>query len=134
MSAPGQYSPGDERDPIENELFFAENDPSGDLVALAWALIPHFLISDSQISLISFRILNNEMSWRLDWILLATGFISLGMTLVREGRSELLSLLDENASREGLIAVLLGGYLVPFCLLAAFLGRFAIRIFTNTWR
>lgn len=74
------------------------------------------------------------MSWRLDWILLATGLISLGMTLVREGRSELLSLLDENANQEGLVAVLLGGYLVPFCLIAAFLGRFLIRIFTNTWR
>lgn len=58
----------------------------------------------------------------------------MGMTLVREGRSELLSLLDENASREGLIAVLLGGYLVPFCLLAAFLGRLVIRVFTNTWK
>lgn len=74
------------------------------------------------------------MSWRLDWILLATGLASAGMTLIREGRSELLLLIEGQSSTEGLLPVLLGGYLVPSLLLGAFLIRIGIRMATRQWK
>lgn len=74
------------------------------------------------------------MSWRLDWILLATGLIAFGMTLIREGRSELLLLLEGEGSTEGLLPVLLGGYLVPALLLGAFVLRLGLRIVTRRWK
>lgn len=74
------------------------------------------------------------MSWRLDWILLATGLVAFGMTLIREGRSELLLLLEGESSLEGIAPVLLGGYLVPSLLLGAFLIRLMIRVVTRRWK
>ncbi|WP_377047629.1 hypothetical protein [Roseibacillus persicicus] len=78
--------------------------------------------------------LMRTMSWRLDWVLLATGLISLGLTMIQKGRTDLLSLLgDEGDSVSGLLASA-GGLLVPISLLAAFVGRLGWRVVTRTWR
>jgi hypothetical protein len=74
------------------------------------------------------------MKWRLDWILFATGLIALGMTMIRKGRSELFALLGDDANTDGILAVLLGGYLVPACLLGVFVIRLLIRMVTGQWK
>ena len=74
------------------------------------------------------------MSWRMDWCLLATGLISLGLTMVQQGRADLLRLVADDG--DGVTGLLTGasGLLVPVCLLAAFIGRFGWRVVTRTWR
>lgn len=78
--------------------------------------------------------LHSEMSWRMDWCLLATGLISLGLTMVQKGRADLLQLLAEDSG--GVNGILMGasGLIVPLGLLGAFVGRFFWRIVTRTWR
>ncbi len=74
------------------------------------------------------------MNWRLDWCLLATGLISFGLTLIQRGRGDLLRLLADDGDQGG---GLLGGgvsLVVPFALLAAFLGRLGWRVVTKTWK
>lgn len=74
------------------------------------------------------------MSWRMDWCLLATGLISLGLTMVQKGRADLWKLLGNDAG--GVDSLLAGasGLLVPIALLGAFVGRFFWRIVTRTWK
>jgi len=74
------------------------------------------------------------MSWRVDWLLLATGLIGLGLTMVQKGRSDLLKLLADDA--QSIDGLLMGasGLVVPLCLLGAFVLRFCRRIFTRTWK
>ena len=71
------------------------------------------------------------MNWRWDWILLASGLISLGLTYIWRSRSELLSLLDEGTSGPRAGDALLSAYLLPICLLGGFVLRLGFRIFAN---
>lgn len=74
------------------------------------------------------------MSWRVDWVLLATGLISLGLTMVQKGRAELLSLVsDEGQTMDSFLAGV-GGLVVPACLLGGFVLRLLFRLLTNTWK
>lgn len=74
------------------------------------------------------------MSWRIDWCLLATGLISLGLTMVQRGRADLLQLLeDDSGSLSGFLTGA-GGFILPICLLGAFVGRFFWRVMTRHWK
>ncbi|MGJ8724314.1 MAG: hypothetical protein ACSHYB_07145 [Roseibacillus sp.] len=70
----------------------------------------------------------------MDWCLLATGLISLGLTMVQKGRADLLKLLSDNGASVDSILLGASGLVVPICLLGAFFGRFFWRIVTRTWK
>ena len=74
------------------------------------------------------------MSWRLDWMLLATGLISFGLTMVQKGRADVLRLLaGDSESGGGLLATGVGLF-IPAALLLAFVARLIWRLLTRTWR
>ncbi len=72
-------------------------------------------------------------SWRIDWCLLATGLISLGLTVVQKGRSDLLRLLGEDQNSLGQLLTGAGGVLVPVSFLSAFVFRLGWRVVTRNW-
>jgi len=67
------------------------------------------------------------MNWRWDWILFATGLISLGICFLARRRGELMSLLGGEASQGGASGVL-EGYWLPVCLLTGLVGRLGYRL------
>ena len=70
----------------------------------------------------------------MDWVLLATGLISLGLTMVQKGRADLLALLADDGGGVGSLLAGASGLVVPICLLGAFVGRIFWRIVTRTWK
>lgn len=68
----------------------------------------------------------------MDWCLLATGVISLGLTMVQQGGANLLPLF----TGQGIDGILAGvsSMIVPVCLLGTFVLRFCKRVATRTWR
>lgn len=73
------------------------------------------------------------MSWRMDWCLLATGLISLGLTMIQKGRADLMKLLPQDGWEVGDLLVGVTGLIVPIALLGAFLARLLWRLVTRTW-
>ena len=74
------------------------------------------------------------MSWRMDWCLLATGLISLGLTMVQKGRADLLRLLADDSDSIGGLLSGVSGLVIPVALLGAFLARLGWRAVTKTWK
>lgn len=74
------------------------------------------------------------MSWRTDWCLLATGLISLGLTMVQRGRADLLRLLADDAESVGGLLTGASSLIVPIALLGAFVARLGWRVVTRSWR
>ena len=74
------------------------------------------------------------MNWRMDVSLLATGLISLGLTMVQQGRADLLRVFTDNGQGIGGLIAVGSNMIVPVLLLGALVVRFGKRVVTNTWR
>ncbi len=73
------------------------------------------------------------MSWKMDWLLLATGLAGLGLTVIQKGRQHLIELIENGVETGGQALLEASNFLIPVAFLTAFMMRLGWRVLTRTW-